>query len=254
MGYTVRELAEIAGVSPRTLRYYDQIGLLQPTRDASNGYRRYDTREVNALQQILFYRELGLPLEDIARLLADPSHDRISALERHLERLLAEQERGARLIETMRKTLRNERGEIEMSDREKFEGLKKERIEENERRYGAEVRAKYGDEVVDASNKRFQGMDRRQYAAFEKISQEIAEALREAVAQGDPAGAMAKTACEKHAQWIRMAWPEGMFTQEAHLALCEMYTQDERFRAYYEAIAPGGANFLLRAMKRWYEA
>ena len=93
MDYTVQQLARLSGVSPRTLRYYHQIGLLSPAYVGNNGYRYYGRVQVDRLQQILFYRELGLPLEKIGAILEDPAFDRAQALEAHLQALTARRAR-----------------------------------------------------------------------------------------------------------------------------------------------------------------
>ena len=124
MEYTVSKLAELAGVSPRTLRYYDEIGLLSPTRISSNGYRIYGQKEVDRLQQIL-YRELGVPLDEIGRVLTAKNFDGLSALQNHLAGLLERREQLELLIANVEKTIKAMKGEIIMTDKEKFEGFLK---------------------------------------------------------------------------------------------------------------------------------
>lgn len=146
MKYTVKQLAALSGVTPRTLRWYDLEGLLKPLRRTDAGYRLYGPQEVDRLQQILFYRELGLELSAIRRLLDDPAFDREAALQSHLAALEARRTRLDALILTVKKTLK---GASMMSDLEKFECFKQKVIRENEETYGAEVRARYGNEVMD---------------------------------------------------------------------------------------------------------
>lgn len=103
MEYTIQQLARIAGISTRTLRYYDEIGLLKPARTSPSGYRIYGQREVNQLQHILFYRELGVSLEVIRKILTDPLFDRAKALRRHREQLLDKRKRLDKLMLDLRK-------------------------------------------------------------------------------------------------------------------------------------------------------
>ena len=188
MDYTVQELARLAGVTPRTLRYYDQIGLLCPARSKA-GYRRYGPAQVDALQQILFYRELGLGLGEIAALLSDPGYDRRAALRGHLKALAKRRDRLDRLIENVRRTIRKEEGELAMTDQEKFEGFKRELVEENERAYGAELRAAYGSGTVDRSNEKLLGMTPEDYRELRSVEEELRRGLAAAAAAGaDPAG------------------------------------------------------------------
>lgn len=152
MEYTVKKLAALSGVSARTLRYYDEIGLLKPARVASNGYRIYGQAQVDTLQQILFYRSMQVPLEEIRRLLSDPQFDRRQALERHLEVLERKRDQMDTLITTVRHTIETMKGERTMTDQEKFAGLKERFLEENQQKYGAELEARYGKEEVAAFN------------------------------------------------------------------------------------------------------
>lgn len=124
MEYTIKNLARISGVSTRTLRYYDQIGLLCPARIAANDYRIYGQKEVDLLQQILFYRELGVSLKEIHQILNDPDFDKARALESHLSALLLRKKQIERLIDNVTKTIGSLKGECVMSDNEKFEGFK----------------------------------------------------------------------------------------------------------------------------------
>jgi DNA-binding transcriptional MerR regulator len=124
MEYSVNKLAVLAGVSTRTLRYYDQIGLLTPKRISSNGYRIYGREEVDKLQQILFFRELGIPLEEIKNILSDENFDSRRALEEHLKALELRREQLDKLIMNVSKTIKAMKGELAMSDKEKFEGFK----------------------------------------------------------------------------------------------------------------------------------
>jgi DNA-binding transcriptional MerR regulator len=246
MELTINKLAKLAGVSPRTLRYYDAIGLLPPMRVGENGYRIYGQREVDRLQQILFYREMGMPLEDIKKVLSSKGFDEQQALESHLTALLAEKDRIERLVTNVMKTLKALKGEITMSNQEKFDGFLRKLVSENEKRYGAEVRAKYGDDVMDRSNEKVLGMTEETYKNTQELEEKLYEALKAAVAQGDPAGEAAQEACRLHKAWLCRYWDH--YSKEAHMGLAEMYVEDPRFTAYYEEIAPGCARFLRDAL------
>ena len=116
MPYTVKELSRLTGLTPRTLRYYDAIGLLCPERGRENAYRLYGPAEVDRLQQILLYREMGLTLEEIRRALDDPAYDRAGALRAHLGRLLTQRQRVEELIRTVSRTLETLEGGKEMNE------------------------------------------------------------------------------------------------------------------------------------------
>ncbi|HHT53899.1 MAG TPA: MerR family transcriptional regulator [Clostridiales bacterium] len=248
MDYTVSKLAKMAGVSRRTLRFYDEIGLLSPARVSQNGYRVYGRAEVDLLQQILIYRELGVPLEKIRSIIAAPGFDRAAALREHLTALNAQKAKIESLIKNVERTIRVMEGEIDMSDEEKFEGLKKKLIEENEKKYGREVREKYGEDAVKESNRRLAGMTPGQWARQEELSHKIAGLLARAMETNDPGCREAQKACELHSEWLCMFWKPGTYSKAAHRELAQMYVEDERFRENYEKIKPGCAEFFRDAI------
>ena len=152
MEYTIQKLSRLAGVSTRTLRYYDEIELLKPARISSSGYRIYGKEEVDKLQQILFYRELGVSLDSIKNIITSPSFDGVVALKEHREKLLEKRKQLDLLITNVDKTISLTEGRIKMSDEEKFEGFKQKIIDDNEKKYGKEIRKKYGNDVIHKSN------------------------------------------------------------------------------------------------------
>ena len=249
MEYTIGELARMAGVSTRTLRHFETKGLLSPLKRGENGYREYGREQVERLQQVLLYRELGMPLDTIRATLDSPGFDREQALEAHLTELKAKRKQLDALVKNVTKTLEESRGESTMTDSEKFQGLRKQMVRENEKKYGDEARNRYGNEMFDASQERLGTMSQQQWEHQERLEQQIAECLKTSLdAGGDPAGEQAQKACELHAEWIRMFWPEGTYNKKAQLGLAQMYVADERFKAYYDAIGDGAAELLSNAL------
>lgn len=247
MKYTVRELSVLANVSGRTLRYYDEIGLLPPAGATEAGYRLYGEREVDMLQQIMFYRELGFSLDDIKNIITSPGFNIMAALHSHRQRLIERRKEMDALISTVENTIAaHERGKS-MKDSKKFEGFKKKLVDDNEQKYGKEIRERYGDETVEASNKKLMGMSEDDYNKVQALSSAINTGLKEALALGDPASEAAQNVCENHKQWLCFYWAE--YSSEAHMGLGEMYVADERFKKYYDDIAPGAAEFLRDALK-----
>lgn len=250
MEYSIHALAKLAGVSARTLRYYDQIGLLGPKGKTEAGYRLYGREEVDLLQQILFYRALGVKLSEIARIVQADDFDRLRALESHLSALHARQAQTAALIESVEKTIRSIKGGTEMSDSEKFEAFKQRVVQANEEKYGAEVRAQYGDEQMDAANAKVLGMTQADYERFEALKDEVQQALEAAVRAGeDPAGPAGERIVRLHKTWLGGTWKE--YTASAHKALAEGYVTDARFTAYYDRNVSGCARFLCDAVQHW---
>lgn len=246
MEYTIQKLGNLAGVSTRTLRYYDEIGLLKPARTSSSGYRIYGQREVDLLQQILFYRELGLSLEDIRSIVTEPGFDGTRALREHRNQLLDKRKQLDALIANVEKTMASQEGRITMSDREKFEGFKRQLIDENEQKYGQEIRKKYGEATVEKSNRKLMNMTEEEYEKVTQLANEVNATLAEAFKTGDPAGELAQKAADLHKQWLTFYWSE--YSKEAHAGLAQMYVDDERFTAYYDKDQPGTAEFLRDAV------
>lgn len=246
MEYTVQKLGKMAGVSTRTLRYYDEIGILKPARVNSSGYRIYGQNEVDRLQQILFYRELGVSLENIKDILTSPSFDSIAALKSHRQKLIVKREQLDTLIANVDKTIAQAEGRIIMTDREKFEGFKQNMIEENEKKYGEEIRKKYGDDKVEKSNKKLKNMTQDEYNAVAELEVKLKETLAEAIKTCNPAGELAQKAADLHRQWLSYFWDD--YSKEAHAGIAQMYVNDERFTAYYDKEVPGTAEFLMDAV------
>jgi DNA-binding transcriptional MerR regulator len=246
MEYTVQKLGKLAGISTRTLRYYDEIGILKPARINSSGYRIYGEVEVDRLQQILFYRELGVSLDSIKEIVTAPAFDGTIALREHREKLLKKRNQLDTLIANVDKTIALTGGVIKMSNKEKFEGFKKNMLEDNEKKYGKEIREKYGKDTIEKSNAKMMNMTQEQYDEVTKLAKQVTTTLAEAFKNGDPASDIAQKAADLHKKWLAYYWSE--YSKEAHAGLAQMYVDDERFTAYYDKKQPGTAAFLRDAV------
>lgn len=180
---------------------------------------------MDELQQILFYR----------------------ALESNLNALFEKRAQLDTLIQNVSRTISAIKGEKTMSDKEKFEGFKQKLIDENEQQYGSEIRKKYGDVEVDASNARLKDITEEQYAEARQLAAKVNETLGHAFQSGDPASELAQKTCALHEKWLRIYYPN--YSKEYHQGLGEMYVADERFAACYDKIAPGCAVFFRDAIK-----
>lgn len=248
MEYTIQKLAKLAGISTRTLRYYDEIGLLRPARVNASGYRIYGTKEVDALQQILFYKEMGLELGQIKEAVHKPDFDNLTTLREHLKRLEEKRHQIDLLIANVTKTIGKEEGRNQMSDKEKFEGFKKELIEKNEKKYGAEIRGKYGNDMVEESNVRLMGLSEEQYNRMQELGEEIQALLEESVRNHEYVeDEIGEKVAMLHKEWLGFTWPT--YSPQAHRGLVQMYTADERFKVYYDKNVEGCAEFLKRAVE-----
>ncbi|MCK1997271.1 MerR family transcriptional regulator [Psychrobacillus psychrodurans] len=246
MEYTVQKLGQLAGISARTLRYYDEIGLLKPTRINSSGYRIYGENEVNRLQQILFYRELGVNLESIKEIMTSPAFDGTQALRDHRDKLLEKRVQLDALINNVDKSIKQTERKISMTDKEKFEGFKQKLVDDNEKKYGKEIRKKYGEDTVNASNVKIKGMTEEEYAKIQKLEEQMFMNLKAAMDTENPAGEQAQKAADLHKQWLCFYWDQ--YSKEAHEGLAEMYVSDERFTAYYDKVQSGATEFLRDAI------
>ena len=246
--YSIGELAELAGVSARTLRYYDREGLVKPSCVNEAGYRFYGEREVNLLQQILFYRERGLDLSRIRQIIYEKDFDIAGAMEEHLRALEEQKEHTEALIRMVRRSIMSMKGECRMSDQEKFEAFKQRAVREHEELYGREARNKYGDEEVAAAQKKILNMSEEDWERFQSLGNEIRTRLEEAVSAGiSPDSGEAQRIVMLHKEWLGMTWKK--YTEEAHRAMADLYIADERFRLYYDRKVPGCAKFLEQAIR-----
>lgn len=244
--YTVRKLAELAGITVRTLHHYDEIGLLRPGARSPAGYRLYGERELLLLQQVMFFRRLDVPLEEIRRILADPGFDQVQALKRHRELLEAEAVRLDRLLETIDKTLHKLEDKVELTDAELYAGFSPEQID----RYKRESRAAYGVEVVEESERRAKGMSKDQWEAVkdegEAVTQELA-ALADRRADDPEVQAL----IARHYRWVCTFWTPDAAAYEG---LGQLYTDNPEFRATYDKYRVGLADFLREAMTAYAAA
>lgn len=246
--YSVGQLAQMAGVSARTLRHYEDLGLLEPAR-AENGYRTYGPYDARRLSQILAMRACGLPLTTIRHLLKDSQASLRDTLESHLKTLCAQEKSLTDAMARTQAAIATIEGIENMDDEEKFEAIKARGLREFEEAYGIEARRRYGDANIDAANERIMSLTRDEWDAKDLLEELIKVQLRLAMASGDPEGEEAAELAHLHERWMRIHWGEA-YDRETHLALVRGYLDDPRFKDYYDAAAgDGGTEFLVRAME-----
>ena len=250
MEYSIRELSRLSGVSTRALRWYDEIGLLKPGRVAESGYRYYGPAQVDRLQDILYYRALGVELARIKECLDMPSFDRLAALREHLAALQAQKTRLETLIRSVEETIGCEERKETMEDEKKFAAFKEKLVADNEAAHGKEARAKYGDGAVDAANASVMGLSREQYDAWNELDAELRRRLEAAVTAGlSPDSEEGKALYELHRRWLAVTVKD--LTPAKHRGIAQLYVLDERFTAYYDRAVPGCAQFLRDAVDCW---
>jgi DNA-binding transcriptional MerR regulator len=180
MEYSVKQLADLSGVSVRTLHYYDQTGLLKPCCYGENGYRIYGQKELERLQQILFFRELDFKLDEIKAIIDNPGFDLLQALQLHRRLLENKIARFNNLIATVDKTILKIKGETEMSEKEYYAGFSREQQE----KYKEEIRQKYGAKELDESERRMKKWSKEDFAATNRESEKIFTSIRDNMALG----------------------------------------------------------------------
>ena len=240
MSYTVKQLSKLAGVSVRTLHYYDAIGLLKPDAIRPNGYREYGDEAVLKLQQILFYRELDLSLEEIKAMVGSPDFDAVAALEAHRVSLQGRARRLERLIQTVDDTLLHMKGLKKMSQKQLFTAFS----DEEQEKYAQEAEKRYDPAIVKESNRKFKSLSAAEkQRIFDEGNQVYADML----------AAMPKGAGSPEVQAIVDRWRKHMETfwtpnLEQLNGLAEMYSADSRFKANFDNIDPKLAEFMREAV------
>ena len=243
--YDIGKVARMSGVTSRTLRHYDDIGLLTPAWTGADGRRRYGQPELLRLQHILVLRELGTSLDRIARIVnTDDPATAITLLRDHLAGLTAERERYARLAATVARTIDSIEKGKPMTALHVFDGFAHER-------YEPESRDRWGDAAVDRSNASWERLGDEGKKRHVRIDREIVEALGAAIRVGFSADSdEVREIVARHHAWLSEIWtPDG----NAYRSLTQMYVDDERFKAHYDEVAPGAAELLRDAAALYAE-
>ncbi|MGK5547551.1 MerR family transcriptional regulator [Streptomyces sp. URMC 127] len=245
MSYSVGQVAAFAGVTVRTLHHYDEIGLLSPGGRSHAGHRRYEDEDLDRLQQILFYRELGFPLDEVAVLLDDPDVDPAEHLRRQHGLLTERIEQLQRMATAVEHAMEAKKMGIKLTPEEKFEVFgdfdPDEHAEEVEQRWGST-------EAYRESQRRTASYTKEDWQRIQDetngLNQRIADLMATGAAAGSPE---AMDLAEEHRQQIVRFYYD--CTYEIHTCIAEMYVTDERFAAYYDAIRPGMGAYLRDAIQ-----
>jgi MerR family transcriptional regulator, thiopeptide resistance regulator len=252
--YTVSEVAKLSGVSVRTLHHYDEIGLLKPARVGANGYRHYGQDELLRLQQILFHREIGLPLGEIAKVLDAPDFDRAEALRAHRRRLLDQTRRHRRLIRTIDETLAALEGATTMDNKRIYRGFDLEAADQA----GAEdwLRTRFGgwvEERIQHSRAVGAGWSEDETEAYLQEGREFDAAIAEAIAKRrSPTSKEVQALVRQHCATVCRGWGVPA-VQGSCLTLAEIYRDMPQFRQRFEQIGPGAAAFVADAIQAYAE-
>ena len=246
MEWTIQDVARSAGTTSRTLRHYDDIGLLKPSRVGNNGYRYYDEDALVRLQRILLLRELGIGLPAIADVL-EGQRNAAAALRTHLDLLEQEQERIGRQIASVRTTLRKMEGGEQLMTDEVFDGF-------DHTQYKDEVIERWGREAYESGDRWWRSLSTQDKDGFMREQVAIATAYGEAHTAGEsPDSDDVQAITRRHYEWITVGWQGRRPSAEAFTGLGQMYVDDPRFTANYDQHGAGTAAFVRDAMAVYAE-
>ncbi len=242
--WSIQEVARLAGVSSRTLRHYDDLGLLTPSYVGGNGYRYYGREELHRLQEVLVLRELGLPLDALGRLL-DGTVDRVGVLREHRAALLAERDRLTRLADAVGRAIDEKEGGAPVDPAELFDGFDPEK----QKQYEADLVDRYGPQVHDRIDESWRRVGRMSKEQAAKVAADLAErdaeyaALLDAGVPAEDPRVQAVTA--RHYAWVDQFWTPDA---EAFAGLGDLYVDHPDFKKRYDDIRPGLAEYVRDAM------
>lgn len=237
--WEIGEIAKLTGTTPRTLRHYDELGLLSPSEVGANGYRRYDQVALVRLQRILLLRDMGLSLAEIGQLLAGTLTDR-EALQQHRERLINDRRRIEQQLASVERTLAALTEGKALMANEILDGF-------DHSQYREEVTQRWGAEAYEASDNWWRSMTNEERADFLSASKSLAQDWRAAAAAGvEPGSTHAQSLAVRHVAWLQQSWGGTEPSPEAIRGLADMYVADERFAANYGGVA--GAKFVRDAL------
>jgi DNA-binding transcriptional MerR regulator len=248
--YTIKEVSELSGVSARALRFYDEIGLLNPASIGENGYRYYENEQLLLLQQILFYRELGFELSAIKKIFADQKFDKAAALRSHRDVLLKQSVRTSELISTIDRTLAHLSGSTSIKENEMYQGFDPKKQAE----YEKEIIDLYGDsgrEKIEESRRNTSGWSMSNYEDVQREYDELHREFTSALIQGAAADSNeVQGLVKKHHANVSKFWKPN---RAQYIGLGEMYCAHGDFRKMYDGFHPQLAEYLSAAIKIWAE-
>ena len=248
--YTVKRLARLSGVSVRALHHYDAIGLLKPAFVGENRYRYYGREELLRLQDILFHRELGVPLQAIGRLLERDGRDRVAILREHRAMLAERIERSRQLLETIDRTIAELNGAGTMDDEDLYRGFAPAKQAEYEEwlveNYGDSMR-----EGIEASKAHWgTAGPGAMKAAVEEGQAAEAELAERFLAGAAPGSAELAPLFDRHRAWVSQMWDREC-ARDGYAGMADMYLAHPDFRTYFDRRGEGFTDWLTTAMKAY---
>jgi DNA-binding transcriptional MerR regulator len=250
MAYTVKKLAKLSGVSIRTLHFYDEIGLLKPAYYGDNKYRYYEVEQLLLLQQILFFRELNVPLNEIQRIICSNDFDQIQALTSHRQVLQQGLDRAEQLIKTIDKTIAHLRGKSKMNDEEiycGFDSIKQKEMEE----FLIQGMGKPAEDLIAESNEKIKHLKKEDFAKMKQETDELCKEFASAIEnERSPSSAEVQKLVNKHYEKFKRFYTP---TKDIFIKVNTMETEHPEYKKYYAMIHPKFAEFFLEAINIFAE-
>ncbi|MDZ5471593.1 MerR family transcriptional regulator [Bacillus sp. 31A1R] len=245
MHYKIKEIADLIGVSVRTLHHYDDIGLLKPETITSAGYRLYTSHNLERLQQILFFKEIGFNLQEIKEVLDSPNFDRRTALLEHKQILQKKRSRLDEMIQTVEKTIQSIEGGIKMENKEMFKGFSMRDIEEHKEKYSEEAKQKYGKELVESVEEKTNNYSENDWQSIQSKTDDIYSRIYKRMNFGPSDEEVQKSVGE----WRQLITDHFYdCTIDIFRGLGDLYVNDPRFTKNIDKHGEGLAAFLREAI------
>ncbi len=248
--YSVKELADLANISVRSLHYYDQVGILKPQVNPKNKYRSYGDEDLERLQQILFLKELDFKIAEIKSILDSKEFDRLGALKGQKELVKKKIQRQERIIETIEKTIKDIEGGASMKKEDLFKGLDYEEINAHKEKYKKEVEEKYDPKLVEESNRRTSKYSKEEWTRIQKESSDIFNELASLMDRDVSDKRVHELIASYHKHIDKYFYPCSL---ELYRGLGQMYVGDERFTDFYDKIKEGLALFIRDAINYYVD-
>jgi DNA-binding transcriptional MerR regulator len=255
--YLIKQVAEMAGVTVRALRHYDQIGLLSPAYIGENGYRYYARDELLRLQQIMFFREMDMPLKDIQHVMAGTAFDRLQQMKLHRNKLAQNVDRQRQLLTVIDRSIAELNGDIKMNNEDLYKGF----LAEKQKAYQDQLVAAHGGKMRDAiesSNRKYDleaaahagGEDGLVQERMDQLQHIEGDLILIMQAGKEPSDPDVLDLVAHHHQWVGQWWDKQPDAQ-SYAGLADLYRHTPDFQVRYERLAEGFTDFLVNAMKAY---
>ncbi len=235
----IKAVADLVGISVRTLHYYDEINLLKPSLKTDSGYRVYSDKDIDTLQQIIFFKSMGMPLDQIKSIIKDPNFNPIDALLMHQKGIIKKRDQLDLMLQTVENTIDYLKGEKHMANEDKFKGF-----DFSHNPYEEEAVERWGQEKVDESKAKLNKLSKYEQEAFAKEFDEVYRHLA-SIRHQDPISKEAQAGIKR---WYLLLNKMGNFPPEAFKAIGQMYVDDKRFMKNIDKYGEGLTVFMRDAM------